>query len=68
MTKYNGLVFPRGFTVNVEADSPEEAEEFIRKYVNENCVLQLKRLDFDDDWADNLLDEYEVCDIIERDW
>lgn len=65
MTKYNGVVCPRAFTVTVDANDIAEAEELIRQYVNENCVLQLRRMDFDDNWSDNLLDDYDVHDIEE---
>lgn len=62
--RYNGLVLPRGFTVTVDADSPEEAEELIRQYVIENCICTLQRTDDTYD-AENLLDEFDVVDTAE---
>ena len=66
MTRYNGVIAPRGFTVTVDADSVEEAEGLIRKYVNTYCILQLQRTDDTYD-AENLLDDYDVHDIEEWD-
>ena len=64
--KYNAIVFPRGFSVNVEADSFEEAQEMMTRYVINNCTVTLVRNDDSYD-PENLLDDFEICDIIEKD-
>ena len=66
MTKYNAVIYPRGFSVTVEADDPDEAYDIINGYVFECCTVTLVRNDDSYD-PENLLDDFEICDIIEKD-
>ena len=66
MTRYNGVVVPRAFTVTVDADTPEDAERKIREYVNTNIIVTMQ--DTSDTYdAENLLDDYDIEDIQEWD-
>lgn len=64
MTKYNAVVCPRGFSVTVEADNPDDAYDIIDGYVRECCMVTLIRNDDSYD-PENLLDDFDIDDITE---
>lgn len=65
MPKYNAVVHPRGFTVTVEADNPDDAYDIIDGYVRECCTVTLTRYDDSYD-PENLLDDFDIDDIVEE--
>ena len=64
MTKYNAMVFPRGFSVTVEADNPDDAYDIIDGYVRDCCTVTLARYDNSYE-PENLLDDFDIDDITE---
>ena len=64
MPKYNAVIHPRGFSVTVEADDPDEAYDIIDGYVRECYTVTLIRGDDSYD-PENLLDVFDIDDIIE---
>lgn len=64
MTKYNAVIYPRGFTVVVDADDYDNAIDQIRKRMSYVSVIKHDSYDTYED--DNLMDEYEICDVIEE--
>lgn len=66
MPKYNGVIHPRGFSVTVEADDPNEAYNIIDSRVRECYTVTLVRGDDSYD-PENLLDDFDIDDIIELD-
>lgn len=65
--RYNAMVFPRAFSVTVDADSEDEAMKAIEDYVLKECTVTLVRNDDAYD-PENLLDEgVDICDLIRWD-
>ena len=62
--KYNAMVFPRAFSVTVEADSEDEAMDMIEDYVRKNCTVTLTRYDDSYEPEDLLDDGIDICDLI----
>ena len=62
--KYNAIVFPRAFSVTVDAGDEDDAMKKIEEYVLTRCTVTLIRDDEDYD-PENLLDDgVDICDLV----
>lgn len=62
--KYNAMVFPRAFSVTVDAEDEDDAMKKIEEYVLTRCTVTLIRDDEDYD-PENLLDDgVDICDLV----
>lgn len=57
--KWKGVVYPRPFTITVEADDFDEALDEVHKIVCNECVVCYTRNDNSYN-AENLLDDFDV--------
>lgn len=64
MTKYNAVIYPRGFSLTVDADDEDEALEMIKKRMA--YITVIKRDSYDTYEDEDLMDEAEICDLTER--
>ena len=62
--RYNAMVFPRAFSVIVDAEDEDDAMKKIEEYVLTRCTVTLIRDDEDYD-PENLLDDgVDICDLV----